>query len=166
MPKKLQDIALSDVPALFADGLSAQDISERLNAPIRTVYYWLARPEVQQAIKNELSFREATRRRMIGRHYGKMADFAADVVVGKEKIESPEQMRLLMAFLGVHDAAPDAGEIAPPPSPAALPAGSDTPMLPAGPLEVHFHVAGQGDGGGVRGARPTIIDVDEDGDPA
>lgn len=160
MPRKLHDTALEEVPHLFADGLSAHDISEKLNVPIRTVYSWLSRPDVQERIRAEIDFRESTRRRLLVRHYGALFDFAAGVATGKNTIKSEEQLAMLDAFLGLHLTDPPPRPL---PAPAivdqpAIAAGGDAPMLPAGRMNVHFHVGG--DAGA--GVRPRIIDADED----
>lgn len=144
--KVAQPGGLEEVAYLAAQGCSAQEISERLDTPIRTVYHQLAREDVQQMIAANVEHLRRTRTRVYQRHLETTRRQFEEWMAGKLELED-EAQKLAMLEYGRHllglgggiqlDVA-DAGEQ------KALPAGGAAPLMPPGGV-VHVTVYGSGE---------------------
>jgi DNA-binding transcriptional ArsR family regulator len=133
--KPAQPAGLQEVALLSAEGCSAQEITEKLGTPIRTVYSWLARVDVQEQIAAFVEGRRRTQGRVYQRHLETTRRQFEDWMAGKLEL-TDEAQKLAMLEYGRHLLGMGGSvthTVAPEGDTKALPAGGGAaPLMPAG----------------------------------
>ena len=148
--KPAHDASPMDAALLYADGLSAPEISVKLDTPIRTVYDWLKRDDVRERIEEELDFRDRYRRRDFQRNVRLAHDQALAIMQGKIIPKSREHADLIEMSLRYYLGIEERGEEA-----------SKADGLIHGPIQVNVISAPQGEPpplGSVYLPRSTVIE--------
>lgn len=130
-----------------AEGLSAHEISERLETPIRTVYSWLARTDVQDKIATYTAAAEKTRARVYERHLETTRRQFEDWMAGKLELSDEARQRAMLEY-GQHLLALGGVAImerrpAVDGEPQALQAGASPALMPPGGTMVVQVYAGE-----------------------